>query len=543
MWEMQLEAPRYPGSLVQPKEKHLQPFWYRHLTKFYQLYSSPYHDLRRVFSTVSCFVMAIRCRLLLLLLLPCLVGQAARATVRVPALVGSHMVLQRDQPLLLWGWAGPGEAVRLTFRGRTYAASTPGADGRWQATLPATPPGGPYTLTIAGQNTIVLDDVLVGDVWLAAGQSNMQFKVKDANPRGYQPVQNADQEIAAAQYPGIRMFTVAQVAAARPAAGVAGSGWQVCSPATVAGFSAVAYFFGREIHQHYHVPVGLVVSSWGGTPAEAWVSAGGLRAFPEFGPDMTEFTRRDSSRRGDQLRPTALYNGMVAPLRPVALKGIIWYQGETNVERAEQYRTLFPALIADWRAQWGAPLPFLFVQLANYQAARPAPAESAWAELREAQAAALALPRTGMATAIDVGEADDIHPHNKQAVGHRLALAARRVAYGDKKLIASGPTYAGMAIVGATVRVKFSSVGSGLAARNGQPLQGFALAGADRIFHWASARFVGDEVRVESPQVPAPVAVRYDWADNPAGNLINTAGLPAVPFRTDAWPGLMAGRK
>ena len=482
-------------------------------------------------------------RLLFLLLLPCLTGREARATVRLPALVGSHMVLQRDQPLHIWGWAGPGEVVRLTLRGRSYVASVPDAAGRWQVTLPAMPAGGPCVLTVAGQNTIVLDDVLVGDVWLAAGQSNMQFKVKDANPRGYQPVQDADQEIAAANYPAIRMFTVSQTTASRPATEVAGSGWQVCSPATVADFSAVAYFFGREIHQHYRVPVGLLVSSWGGTPAEAWLSAEGLRAFPEFGPRIAEFARPDSSRRDEQLRPTALYNGMVAPLRPVALKGIIWYQGETNVERAAQYRTLFPALIADWRAQWGAPLPFLFVQLANYQAARPAPAESAWAELREAQAAALVLPRTGMATAIDVGEAADIHPHNKQAVAHRLALAARRVAYGDKHLVASGPSYKSMAVAGAAVRLKFANVGSGLVANNGLPLQGFALAGADRIFHWASARLVGDEVRVESPKVPAPVAVRYDWADNPAGNLINKEGLPAVPFRTDAWPGLTDGRK
>ena len=487
--------------------------------------------------------MVVRCRLLLLLLLSCLVSPAARATVRLPALVGSHMVLQRDQPLRLWGWAGPGEAVRLTFRGHSYAASAPDAGGRWQAALPASPAGGPYTLTVAGQNTIVLDDVLVGDVWLAAGQSNMQFKVKDRNPRGYQPVRNADQEIANAGYPAIRLFTVAQVAAARPAAEVAGSGWQVCSSATVADFSAVAYFFGREIHQRYHVPVGLVVSSWGGTPAEAWVSAEGLRAFPEFGPPIAQFAQPDSSRRDEQLRPTALYNGMVAPLRPVALKGIIWYQGETNVGRAGQYRTLFPALIADWRAQWGAPLPFLFVQLANFEAAQPAPTESAWAELREAQAGALVLPGTGMATAIDVGEADDIHPHDKQAVGHRLALAARRVAYGDKHVVAGGPTYADMTVAGATVRLTFTCAGSGLAAKNGQPLQGFALAGPDRVFHWATARLAGDDVLVGSPMVPTPVAVRYDWADNPAGNLTNQEGLPAVPFRTDAWPGLSAGRK
>ena len=487
--------------------------------------------------------MAVRYRVLFLLLLLGLPGLVARATVRLPALVGSHMVLQRGQPLRLWGWAGPGEAVRVTFRGRTYTASAPAADGRWQATLPATPAGGPYSLKVAGQNTIVLDDVLVGDVWLAAGQSNMQFMVKDSNPYGYQPVQHADEEIAAANYPAIRMFTVTQAAARRPVTEVAGTGWQVCSPATVAGFSAVAYFFGRDIHQQCHVPVGLLVSSWGGTPAESWVSAGGLQAFPEFGPRIAELARPDSVRREEQLRPTVLYNGMVAPLRLVALKGIIWYQGETNVERAEQYRTLFPALIADWRAQWGAPLPFLFVQLANFKATRPEPAESDWAELRDAQAAALALPGTGMANAIDVGEANDIHPHNKQAVGHRLALAARRVAYGEKTLVASGPSYTSMRVAGATVRVRFAGAGTGLLARDGAPLQGFAVAGADHVFHWAAARLAGQEVILESPQVPAPVAVRYDWADNPTGNLVNKEGLPAVPFRTDTWPGVTAGKK
>ena len=234
---------------------------------------------------------------------------------------------------------------------------------------------------------------------------------------------------------------------------------------------------------------------------------------------------------------------MIAPLRLVALKGIIWYQGESNANRAEQYRTLFPALIADWRAQWGTPLPFLFVQLANYQAAKAEPAESEWAELREAQAGALALPGTGMATAIDVGDAADIHPHNKQAVGYRLALVARRMAYGEKKLVTSGPTYADMVVTGASVRLTFTSVGGGLVAKNGLPFQGFAVAGADRVFHWATARLAGDKVLVESPQVLAPVAVRYDWADNPAGNLTNKEDLPAVPFRTDTWPGLTAGRK
>ena len=654
-----------------------------------------------------------------------LAAPVAQATVRLPALVGSHMVLQRDRPVPVWGWAAPGEAVSVTFRGQAYPATAPDASGRWQATLPPTPAGGPYELTVKGQNIITLTDVLVGDVWLASGQSNMQFKVQDPNVGGYQPTQNAEQEIAAANWPRLRFFTVNQTVAYRPQAEAAGTGWQVCSPATVAEFSAVAYFFSRDLYQHYQVPMGVVVSSWGGTPAEAWVSAEGLRSFPEFRARVADFAQRttslgddrhayetrrqellDNIRRydkgylpggqtwaapdfdarawptmplpglwesqpglatydgvvwfrreidlparlvgqpltlrlgrvddadstyfngvrvgsgsgyqnlrsypvpaglaragrnviavrvldtgggggiggiggepaelslsgvgqplslagpwqyqvglpvqdqpvppvpgGAQSAPTALYNAMIAPLEPLAFKGIIWYQGESNADRAAQYRTLFPALITDWRRHPGADLPFLFVQLANYQSALPQPAESDWAELREAQAGALKLPRTGMATAIDIGNPTDIHPHNKQEVGRRLALAARRVAYGDNQLTASGPTYAGLTVAGATARLKFTHLGAGLAVRNGPALRGFAVAGADRQFHWATARVVGREVVVQSPAVPRPVAVRYDWASNPDGNLANRAGLPAPPFRTDTWPGLTDGNQ
>ena len=646
---------------------------------------------------------------------------SAPAAVRLPTLVGSHMVLQRERPLPLWGWAAPGERVSLTFRGKTYAATAPDAAGRWQATLPATPAGGPYTLTVKGQNTIVLEDVLVGDVWLASGQSNMQFKVKDQSG-GYQPVQNADQEIAQANYPKIRCFTVAQTLAYHPQADVAGSGWLVCSPATVAEFSAVAYFFGRELYQKYQVPIGLLVSCWGGTPAEAWTSAEGLKTLPEFSSTVAGFAKRTTTLGDDQTAfdarqqaffkniktydqgypptgptwaapdfdarawplmtlpglweampslntydgiiwfrkqielpatlagqpltlslgqiddadttffngvkvgstngynaprtyqipaalvrpgpnliavrvldtgggggfwgeaaalslngpggrlpmagpwqykvaldpknlpvapfpggaaqaPTSLYNGMIAPLRPFALKGAIWYQGESNAERAEQYRMLFPALITDWRRQWDQEFPFLFVQLANYRAAQPQPAESDWAELREVQAMTLILPRTGMATAIDIGNPDDIHPHNKQEVGRRLALVARRMAYGDKTVVDTGPTYAGLTTTGPTIRLKFRSVGAGLTTKGNAALQGFAVAGADRKFHWATARLEGNDVLVQADQVKMPLAVRSDWADNPNGNLINREGLPALPFRTDTWPGLTAGKK
>jgi sialate O-acetylesterase len=658
-------------------------------------------------------------QLLLPSLIVTLAAPMAQATVRLPALVGSHMVLQRERPIPVWGWASPNEAVTISFRGKTYPAK-PGADGRWQATLPAQPAGGPYSLTVKGQNTIELTDILVGDVWLASGQSNMEMPIKD-QPGGFSPVQNADQEIAGANFPNIRLFTVTKAVAYRPQADLSGTGWQVCSPATVGRFSAVAYFFGRDIYQQYKVPQGLISSNWGGTPAEAWVGAEGLRAFPEFQPRVQDFAQRTNNLAADQevfntqlrtfmqnirahdkgylagkqtwaapgfdahawpqmtlpglwestpglnnyngiiwfrkdidlpasaagqpltlalgqiddadstwfngvkvgstqgynqprvyqvpgalvkagrnvvavrvedtgggggiwgepaalrltyggntlslagpwqyqvgldpkdlpvppfpggpqMAPTTLYNGMIAPVLPYAIKGVIWYQGETNADRAEQYRTLFPALIADWRTRWGYQFPFLFVQLANYMAATPQPAESAWAELREAQARTLAVSHTGMATAIDIGEAGDIHPRNKQDVGHRLALAAHQVAYGDKSVVYSGPTYAGMTVAKNTVRLKFDHRGTGLVSK-GAALRGFAVAGADHTFHWATAQVQGNEVVVQSEQVPNPVAVRYDWADNSDGNLYNKEGLPALPFRTDTWPGVTAGKK
>lgn len=464
------------------------------------------------------------------------------ATVRLPALVGDHMVLQRNVPVPVWGWAAPGEQVAITFRGHDYPAA-PDAAGRWQVTLPAMPAGGPYTLVVRGQNIITLADVLVGDVWLASGQSNMELPLRDPHapaPGAYPLILNAEQEVAMANFPQIRQFTVKKVVAYQPQGEGEGSGWQVSSPATAGGFSAVGYFFARDLYQRYQVPIGLISSPWGGTPAEAWVSPEALRQLPDFQAPVaalaTRPARPEPLDKNAQNTPTVLYNGMIAPLLPYALKGIIWYQGESNVGRAAQYRTLFPALIRDWRARWGRELPFVFVQLANFTKALPLPGPSAWAELREAQASALALPGTGMAVAIDLGDPDDIHPANKQEVGHRLALAARQVAYGDKRILAAGPTYQSMQVSGSQVRLKFSRVGKGLCLKSGTTtLTGFAVAGVDGQFHWAAATLAGrDEVVLSCAAVPAPVAVRYAWADNPVSNLYNQAGLPATPFRTDA---------
>ncbi|OUJ70415.1 hypothetical protein BXP70_24510 [Hymenobacter crusticola] len=465
-------------------------------------------------------------------------GRLAHATVRLPALVGNHMVVQRDVPVPVWGWAGPGEQVAVTFRGHSYPA-TPNAAGRWQVALPATPAGGPYTITIKGQNTLTVEDVLVGDVWLASGQSNMELPLRDKNapaPGAYPLILNAEQEVAMADFPQIRQFTVKKVVAYQPQTQNEGHSWQVCSPTTASSFSAVAYFFARDLYQRYHVPIGIISSPWGGTPAEAWVSTESLQQLPDFQASVDALAQRSTAPEKDaQNTPTVLYNGMIAPLQPYALKGVIWYQGESNTGRGAQYRTLFPALIRDWRDHWGSNLPFLFVQLANFTKALPLPGPSDWAEVREAQAQALALPHTGMAVAIDLGDPDDIHPANKQDVGHRLALVARQVAYGDKKVVAAGPTFQRMRVNGNQVQLTFGNTGTGLMLRSGTTtLSGFAVAGADGQFHWAAATLAGPaEVVLTCAAVPAPVAVRYSWANNPLGNLYNREGLPAVPFRTD----------
>jgi len=496
-----------------------------------------------------------------------LAGQAL-AEVRVPALIGDNMVLQRGVRLKVWGWADPGESVAVEINGQRAVAKA-AADGRWSVRLQPMEAGGPYTMTITGKNALSFRNVMVGEVWVCSGQSNMEWPVAAS--------MNGDREVASADYPMIRLFTVPHKVATSPQDD-AGGKWEVCSPRTVGGFSGVGYFFGREIHRRLGVPVGLINTSWGGTPAEAWTSRPALEAEDILRPILERWDRElanypkalaayrdalakweDEAARARQEGkavpekpkepgdPTAnpwlasgLYNGMIAPLTPFAIRGAIWYQGESNADRAYQYRTLFPTMIRDWRRAWKiGDFPFLFVQLANFMDAKPEPAEDAWAELREAQLMTLSLPKTGMAVTIDIGDAKDIHPRNKPAVGFRLALAALKVAYG-KDGVHSGPLYKSMKVEGNRIRIHFTNVGGGLEARGGGPLRGFAVAGADRKFVWANAKIDGDTVVVWSERVPKPVAVRYAWASNPECNLYNAAGLPASPFRTDDWPGVTA---
>ncbi len=477
-----------------------------------------------------------------------LLGQAA---VSLPSLISDRMVLQQDKPVRIWGKATPGEGVTVSFRGQKVTTQTR-ADGRWEIFLAPMKAGGPFELTVAAENTITVRDVLVGEVWVGSGQSNMVWPVQRSS--------NPEQEAAGANYPQIRLFQVALKVAEAPAEDVEGE-WKVCTPESVKSFSAVGYAFARHLHSRLKVPMGVVQSAWGGTPAQAWTSQGALEAEPSlhrylenwqkilaaypaarqrYLDALKEFEQKGGERKpqppmgpGHQHSPAGLYNAMVAPLTPFAIRGVIWYQGESNANQGEgaAYRRLFQTMILDWRRAWGqGAFPFLFVQLANFAKTG---ANSNWPELRAAQTAALELRKTGMAVTIDIGDPADIHPLNKRDVGERLGLAARAIAYGEQ-LVYSGPLYRQMTREDGRLRLWFDHTGGGLKARDGD-LRGFTVAGADGAFYPAEAKVESGSIVVSSPAVKHPLAARYAWADDPNGNLINAEGLPASPFRTDAW--------
>ncbi len=495
---------------------------------------------------------------------------SAMATVSVPNIIGDHMVLQAGKVVPIWGKAAPGENVAVTLAGQTVKASAD-AKGLWKVKLSKLKTGGPLEMTIKGRdNALSIKDVLVGEVWIGSGQSNMQWCVKDS--------MNGKDEVAAANYPEVRLFYVKRTVATTPQDNCEGE-WKICTPESVPEFSAVLYFFGRDLYKALKQPVGLIHSSWGGTPAESWTSRPTLEADPElkviadrwdqnianypkakaaFDKAMEEWQKAaDEAKAAGKEEPkkpgapqgadspwlaSGLYNAMIAPLIPYAVQGAVWYQGESNAGRAYQYRKLFSSMIQDWRKQWGYDLSFYFVQLANFTETKPEPGPSDWAELREAQNVALKLKKTGMAVAIDIGEAKDIHPKNKQEVGRRLALNALAKDYG-KDVDYASPLYKSMKVKGNEVVIKLSDTDDGLVAKGGEPLKGFAIAGADKKFVWADAKIKGNKVVVSSTQVAKPVAVRYAWAHNPVCNLYNGAGLPASPFRTDTWPGETVNNK
>ncbi len=494
-----------------------------------------------------------------LLLLLSSTAFAAQAEVRLPKLFSSHMVLQRDQPIHIWGWSEPGESVSATFHGAT-ATSTGDPLGHWSLYLPPQSAGGPFQLTVTGSNKIALDDILVGDVWFASGQSNMEMPVSGFP--GSAIVNNSAAEIKDANHPDMRLFLVGDKASDYPLNDFAGEpSWTVCSPETAAKFSAVAYFFGRDLQNKEHVPIGLIDSSWGGTPGASWISLDGISSDASLMPvfaaragmiDQQADTaaivaaekREDAAARSANRplpkhpwrpdpaswAPAALFNGMVAPATPFVMKGVIWYQGESDSEaaRAPLYDKVFPALISDWRAHWReGNFPFLFVQISSFKTA----ASESWPIIREAQLRTLALTNTAMAVSIDIGNPDNIHPPDKQAVGARLALAARAVAYGEH-IEYSGPLFRQTSAENGGMRVWFDHVEGGLIAKGGT-LEGFEIAGEDHRFVAATARIDGPSVLVTSPQVTRPEYVRFGWANAPIVNLFNSVGLPASPFTSE----------
>ena len=486
------------------------------------------------------------------------------ADVSLNALFTDNMVLQRDMPVAVWGKAAADEEVTVTIANQTHTGKAD-VDGRWIVNLAPMPAGGPHEMTVAAANSVTLKNILIGEVWVASGQSNMEFGMGHAI--------NSAEEIAAADYPQLRLYTVRTQVAATPQEDLTGD-WQVCTPETVQKYSALAYFFGRDLQQTLGVPVGIVHSSVSGTTAEAWIRPEALQGNPILQPILDRYAAsvaqypqdvekypallaaweeavKQATADGTKApvkprapadpatlttRPGGLWNGKIAPLTRLAMRGVIWWQAEYNSERSEQYKTLFPALIHDWRAQWGqGDFPFLFVQLQNLDI-QPQPNKAKYFEMRDAQLYSYrTVPNTGMAMAVDVGKATDIHPPNKQEVARRLVLIARAKVYGEA-LIYSGPLYDSMTVEGEKARIAFTELADGLVSKTGETLASFTIAGEDKIFHQAQAIIEENTVLVWSPDVAKPVAVRYAWADDPVCSLYNLTGLPASPFRTDDWP-------
>ena len=493
------------------------------------------------------------------------------AEVTLPHVIGSNMVLQRNMQAPIWGWAAPGEEVTITLSAEaegvepiSTTTAVADAEGNWQVKLPAMAAGGPYTLRIKGSNTLELTNVLFGEVWVCSGQSNMQWSVNASKDN--------EAEIAAAMYPKIRLFYIPRVPSGLLQKDVAAD-WYETTPETISNFSAVAYYFGRKLYKNLDVPIGLINTSWGGTRIEPWTPPVGLAGVPALAAINKEVEDIQTNYRAQlpekmdaieawiaetrkaletdvqlrqmpnnthplahQQRPTALYNGMVHPIVPYAIRGALWYQGESNLRDGMLYHEKMKALINGWREVWGqGDFPFYFVQLApfNYGGRNASP--FFLPQIWEAQTTTLALPNTGMAVTTDIGNLRDIHPRNKQDVGRRLALWALAKDYGRDDVTYSGPLYKSMAVEGDTIRLTFNHIGSGLTSRDEEPLTWFQIAGEDKEFVEAKATIDGDTVIVSSDAIANPVAVRFGWHQSAEPNFMNKEELPASPFRTDSW--------
>jgi sialate O-acetylesterase len=480
------------------------------------------------------------------------VTAAAQASVKPASIFGDHMVLQRGMPVPVWGTADPGEPVTVSFAGQTRTTNA-GADGKWIVRLH------PLRASVAGRSLIIsgveITDVLVGEVWLCSGQSNMELIPEKG-------LLNPEEEIAKARWPNIRLNLIQQAVSGRPLTDLKGS-WTGTTPETMRKFSAAAYFFARQVFQKLQVPVGLVGAYYGGSNAQAWTRREVFQADPDLQIYLTEWEagsarpaapprptppatpagtdqRPNSSRENSRYRPSNFYNGMIAPMIPFAIRGVLWYQGEANTANARDaglYARLFPAMIQDWRRQWGqGDFPFLFVQLPTSEPRYPEPTDSAWARVRESQQKALSLKQTAMIVTLDIGEGAVVHAHNKKQVGARLAATALNKVYGRRDVPDRYPLFERLELGGGKATVHLSHTGGRLVCLPAGQCKGIAMAGADRNFVWADAVVQGSSVVVSSPKVPQPVAVRYAWADNPEASLFNQAGFPAAPFRTDDWP-------
>jgi len=453
-------------------------------------------------------------------------GIPAFSAVRLPALISNNMVLQQGRPAAIWGWAGKGEVVTVSLGEQQYTAKA-GDDGRWKVMLKKLKPGKILGMNVKGSsgNSITVENILVGEVWICSGQSNMHWTFSKGHG-----VLNNETELANANYDDIRIFTVVKGGAPEVAEDTKGV-WLTINRENLLvdgenGASALAYFFGRNLYQQLNVPVGLINTSVGGTTAERWTKREALEA----SPDLKILAGKGGA--------STLYNAMIAPLIPYTIRGVIWYQGESNLDRAFQYRTLFPSMIANWRSDWKqGDFPFGFVQIAPYRYKGQNPEN--WAELCEAQLMTLKnVPNTGMAVTMDIGDVGNIHPKNKQEVGRRLALWAMAKVYGSKQLVYSGPIYKSMKIKGNKIVLNFEHCGSGLTAGDGKSLLEFTIAGSDKVFLPGKAEIIGNTIVVSGDKVTNPVAVRYAWHDDAQPNLVNMEGLPASPFRTDSWKGV-----
>jgi sialate O-acetylesterase len=497
-------------------------------------------------------------------------GSTAWSEVKLPNVFSDHMMLQRDQPNKLWGKAEPGESVSAEIAGQTVNTQAD-ANGDWSVMLPKLQVGGPLTLTVNAKNQVSIKDILVGEVWICSGQSNMAWKVSAGN--------DPDLEKLAANYPQIRMINFKQTGSQKPVWSHEGQSWMVCSPETVLDFSAVGYYFGRQLHQTLNLPIGLINNAWGGSACEAWIDRSVLKKEGKYDdllqkwndieaqyaeaedkekgvdskvPTDAKAKAADLKRKqaivglkksieGNQ-NPGNIYNGVLVSHLGYGIRGAIWYQGESNASRAYQYRDLFPLMISTWRSEWKqGDFPFYWVQLADYRDEVAAPAESDWAELREAQTLTMKkLPKTGQAVIVDIGEGKDIHPKNKVDVGRRLARWALANDYGID-IAYHSPEFKAMTVDGGQAKLVFDYAEGGWRPFDVKEPQGFAVAGSDKVFHWATAVVEKDNsVTLTSPEVKEPVAVRYAWANNPVCNMFSVAGLPLTPFRTDDWPGVTA---